>query len=127
MFPKPKHKRRKPKQWQRNHITKEEYQNTLDYFGDSCIICSGKPIELHHVTFRSSQGRGVYRNLFPLCKGHHLFAHEDKAFADYLREMKVENHGEHYYKDMYDLYEEGLIEEATQQHYENFMKSEEMK
>ena len=127
MFPKPQHERRKPKQWKRNHITKEEYRNALDHFGDSCVICNAQPIEMHHVVFRSSQGRGVYRNLFPLCKGHHLSAHEDKAFADYLREMKVENHGEHYYKDMYDLYEEGLIEEATQQHYENFMKLEEMK
>ena len=127
MFPKPQHERRKPKQWKRNNITKEEYRNALDHFGDSCVICNAQPIEMHHVVFRSSQGRGVYRNLFPLCKGHHLFAHEDRKFADYLREMKVENHGEHYYKDMYDLYEEGLIEEATQQHYENFMKSEELK
>lgn len=127
MIPKPKHKRRKPKQWQRNHITKEEYRNTLDYFGDSCTICNNQPVELHHLVFRSQGGRGVYRNLMPLCKGHHMLAHESRGYADYLREMRQEAHGEHYYKDMYDLHDAGLIEEPTQRHYEEFMKSEELK
>ena len=127
MFPKPKHKRRVPKQKQRNAITTPEYQKAVDYFGECCYICGLRPIEMHHIHHRSQGGRGTYRNLMPLCKKHHDKAHEERDFANYLRELKVEVFGIHYYKDRYDLHDEGLIDEPTEQEYEKFMKSEELK
>lgn len=127
MFPKPNHKRRKPKQKERGEITKAQRQLTLDWFGDSCTNCNGYPIELHHVVFRSQGGRGGYRNLMPLCKTCHTKAHTDRQFADYLREMRMEAFGQHFFQDMYDLEELGFIENATELQFEKFMRNEERK
>lgn len=127
MFPKPNHKRRKPKQANRGRITKAQYQLALDWFGDTCNYCNAKPIEMHHVVFRSQGGRGGYRNLMPLCKAHHVMAHTSREFADYLREERKEAFGEHFYHDMHDLYDMGLIWHSDETAFENFMREEENK
>ncbi|MDN4609151.1 HNH endonuclease [Sporosarcina highlanderae] len=127
MFPKPNHKRRKPKRGQRGRITKTDYKDALDWFGDSCTICNNKPIEMHHVIFRSAGGRNGYRNLMPLCKSCHAKAHADRQFADHLREMRQEAYGDHFFHDMHDLYDMGLIDEPTEQKFEAFMQKEERK
>lgn len=121
MFPKPQHKRRKPKRKDRGKITDKQYQLALGWFGDACSICNGSPVEMHHVTFRSQMGRGGFRNLMPLCKYHHTKAHQDKGFADELRDMRFEAFGKLYYTDAYDLHEIGLIDEPTETAFENYM------
>lgn len=118
--PKPKHKRRKPKRKDRGKITKYDYQQALDWFGDTCNICNSRPIEMHHIRFRSNGGRGRFRNLMPLCKFHHEQAHQDRGFADSLREERAEAFGEYYYADEHDLHEAGLIEEATEEQLNNY-------
>lgn len=125
MFPKPKHKRRKPKRGERGRITKEQYQLALDWFGDTCSYCNAKPIEMHHVVFRSAGGRGGYRNLMPLCKQHHAMAHSSREFADSLREEREEAFGKYFYMDMHDLYDKRLIRECDEQLFEQFMRKEE--
>lgn len=127
MIPKPKHNRRVPKQGKRGIITKDQYQEALDWFGDSCNYCGSYPVEMHHVTFRGKQGRGVYRNLMPLCKQHHMMAHSSREFADNLREERIERYGEYYYMDAHDLTYHNLIDEPSQAKYEAFMKSQERK
>lgn len=121
MFPKPNHKRRKPKRGKRGEITKEQYQLALDWFGDTCNHCNATPIEMHHVVYRSQGGRGGYRNLMPLCKSHHDMAHSSKEFADHLREERAEAFGEAFFTDEHDLYDAGLIGEATKANFENYM------
>ncbi|MBD7984438.1 HNH endonuclease [Sporosarcina sp. Sa2YVA2] len=127
LFPKPNHKRRKPKRGQRGRITKTDYQQALDWYGDSCTICNNKPIEMHHVVFRSQGGRNGYRNLMPLCNACHTKAHVDREFADELREMRQEAYGDHFFHDMHDLYEMRLIQERDERLYEEFMRKQEIK
>ena len=121
-YPKPNYKRRKPRKRERGQINKKQYQLALDWFGDTCTICDSKPIEMHHVTPRARAGRGGYRNLMPLCKTHHLKAHSDANFGDSLRDERAEAFGKLYYTDRFDLHELGLIEEPTEEHYENYMQ-----
>lgn len=120
-FPKSTYKRRKPKQKDRAAITKKQYNLALDWFGDTCSICNGAPIEMHHVVFRSQQGRGGFRNLMPLCEYHHKLAHRDRGFADELRDMRFEAFGKLYYTDAYDLHDIDLIDEPTESVFENYM------
>lgn len=119
--PKPMYKRRKPRKRERGQVNKKQYQEALDWFGDSCSICGNTPIEMHHVTFRSQGGRGGYRNLMPLCNYHHRLAHQDSNFADELRDMRYEAFGKLYYTDRFDLHELGLIDEPTEQAFESYM------
>lgn len=119
--PKPKHKRRVPTQKQRNAISKEQYQLALDWFGDSCSICNSKPIELHHIRYRSAGGRGGYRNLIPLCKHHHDKAHKDAGFSQSLHQERVEAFGEYFYMDAHDLCYHGLIDEPSEEKFNQFM------
>lgn len=120
-IPKPDYKRRKPRKRERGQINKKQYQLALDWFGDTCSICGSAPIEMHHVTFRSQQGRGGFRNLMPLCNYHHRLAHQDSAFADELRDMRAEAFGKLYYTDRFDLHEAGLIAQPTELEFENYM------
>lgn len=121
LFPKQTHARRKPKRKERGAINKKQYQLALDWFGDTCNICGSVPIEMHHIVFRSNLGRGGFRNLMPLCNYHHRLAHQDRSFADELRDMRYEAFGKLYYTDAYDLHDIGLIDEPTEQAFENYM------
>lgn len=121
-IPKPNYKRRTPKRGERGRINKEQYQLALDYFGDTCTICNATPVEMHHVVYRSQGGRGGYRNLMPLCKSHHNQAHQQRAFADSLRQERLEAFGEHYYMDAHDLCYHNLIDEPSPEEFENYMK-----
>ena len=127
MIPKPKHKRRVPKQGQRGIITKDQYQEALDWFGDTCNYCNGYPVEMHHVVYRSQGGRGVYRNLMPLCKQHHQMAHNSREFSESLKEERTEVFGKHFYMDAHDLCYHDLIDEPSQDQYENYMRKQEKK
>lgn len=121
IVPKPNYKRRTPKRGERGRVTKEQYQLAIDWFGDSCNQCNARPIEMHHSRFRAQAGRGGFRNLVPLCKKHHQMVHNNREFADHWRTEREEAFGEHFYKDAFDLHEEGLIDEPTLQLFENYM------
>ena len=71
--------------------------------------------------FRSQGGRGKWRNLLPLCKEHHQAAHTGRELNDHLKEHMTKLYGPHYYKDEWDLNDEGLIDEPTKSTYEAFM------
>lgn len=122
-YPKPNYKRRKPRKRERGQINKKQYQLALDWFGETCNICGSAPIEMHHLRLRSQQGRGGYRNLMPLCKKHHMEVHADINLADQLRDERAEMYGKLYYTDRFDLHDLGLIEEPTEEAFENYMKN----
>lgn len=65
--------------------------------------------------------------MIPLCNTCHKKAHTDRQFADYLREMRQEAYGDHFFHDMHDLYDMGLIPEANEMEFEKFMRNEERK
>lgn len=104
----------------RGAISKTEYEKAVEAFGAVCAICGDNRIEMHHIRFRSQQGRGKYRNLIPLCKTHHNQAHQDRKFADGLREQRVEMYGSFFWADKYDLFKAGLINNTTDTEFEKF-------
>ena len=111
----------------RGNISKKDYQEAIEAFGECCIICNGYPIEMHHCTFRSKSGRSGYRNLAPLCREHHNLAHQKRKFADLLRDEREEMFGPFYAADKWDLYKKNLIPNCTDEAYEKFMVAEEKK
>ena len=122
-------KTKAPKRAKRGQISKEDYSTALEvntrYDGSyGCYVCGKNNIEMHHVMFRSQGGRGKWRNLLPLCKEHHEMAHKERELTDQLKEHLTKLHGPHYYKDEWDLYDEGLIDEPTVSKYEKFMEGE---
>lgn len=127
MFPKPSFKRRKPKRGERGRITQEQYQKAIDAFGEACVICGQLPIEMHHIRFRSQAGRGVWRNLTPLCGKHHKEAHTNSAFAILLRQEREERFGKYYYCDRFDLSDHGHIDGPCEKQFEEFMRNGEKK
>jgi len=116
-----------PSRKERTKITEANYNRMIEEFGDYCMACGYTPIAAHHLVFRSHMGTGNWRNLAPLCEKCHTRAHKQKEFADLLREMRAERFGEHFGKDVYTLFKEGLINNTTTEAYESFMKSEEEK
>lgn len=104
----------------RGNISKKEYEKAVEAFGAVCAYCGDPYIEMHHIRFRSHQGRGNFRNLIPLCKNHHNQAHQNRQFADSLREQRIEMFGEWYWADKYDLFKAGLITNTTESAYEKF-------
>lgn len=130
----PKRKRKKlevykgrviPKAKDRTKISKANYNRMIEEFGDCCMICGRKPIEAHHLVFRSQLGSGNWRNLAPLCPEHHRKAHKDYNFAEYLRQERAERFGPHFWKDKYALFKENLIPNTTDEAFEKFMGEEE--
>lgn len=134
---KPKYKERRPKKKknpylhrgriipsrkERTKITKENYMKMIEVFGEYCQECGHTPIEAHHIVFRSQFGSGNWRNLAPLCERCHKRAHREKEFADYLREKRAEQYSIHYWKDVYTLFKEGLVNNTTKEAYERFMQ-----
>jgi hypothetical protein len=116
-----------PKKKERTKISKTNYLRMIEEFGDSCLICKRKPIDAHHLVFRSQFGSGNWRNLAPLCKEHHMKAHKDYNFAEYLRQERAERFGSHFWKDKYTLFKEGLIPTPTDEMFERFMQEQEKK
>lgn len=116
-----------PPKKQRTKISKTNYQRMIEEFGERCLICGKTPIEAHHITFRSQYGSGNWRNLAPLCKEHHMKAHQDFEFAEQLREERRKRYGLHFGKDKYTLFKEGWIPTPTDEAYERFMQEEEKK
>ncbi|AWO74945.1 HNH endonuclease [Geobacillus thermoleovorans] len=139
--PKPKLKVKKPKKRKkpqtykgrvipsrkaRGSVSKREYTRMIEEFGNACLVCgSTYNIEAHHVRFRSQGGRGKWRNLAPLCKIHHQLAHQDRDFADWLRQEREARYGSWYWADEYDLFQAGLIPNTTKEAFEKYMEGEE--
>ena len=116
-----------PSAKQRGMISKKEYTKAIETFGDCCAICGNPYIEMHHIRFRSQQGRGKYRNLIPLCKIHHEQAHKDRNFAEKLKEERERIYGPWYWADKWDLFKAGMIQNTTDIEFEKFMTKEEEK
>jgi hypothetical protein len=128
---------KKPSLYQRGYFG-DDYDKMYEEHGQVCgerIVssyldgvppCSGG-LEAHHVKFKSGQGRGTWRNGRPLCNAHHRFAHANFWYAEKWRVIHEEKYGEHYFKDEWDLYKEGLITEPTKEAFESYMESFERK
>jgi hypothetical protein len=102
-------------------------EKALEVNGAQCKDpnCRLQAVNLHHAKFRSGDGRGKWRNAIPLCKKHHDQAHTLRKYADFLRSTLEAKYGPHYFKDEWDLWLAGLIQDPNKIDYEEFMKGEE--
>lgn len=117
-----------PKKSARGRITRKEYIKAQKAHGEYCFICQTTVgLEAHHIKFRSAEGRGQWRNIRFLCGEHHRGAyspHRDRNVRRALELMHEDLYGPHYFKDVYDLFKEGLVENTTPEAYEEFMQRE---
>lgn len=105
--PKPQHKRRVDKRIDRNKFTKHVRDQIKDHFEDTCQMCKGRGIHIHHVQPKGSgKGRGVFTNGLLLCNKCHKKVHEDDKLLRYWKEVFKEMYGPDYYKDEEDLQKE---------------------
>ena len=115
----------------RGQISKREYNEALKRHGEFCYVCGTTTnLEAHHVRFRSSQGRGVWRNIRFLCSEHHrgkYSPHQNLVLRRELEKLHESLYGPYYYCDKYDLFKMGLIPNTTDKEYEKFMSLEEKK
>lgn len=114
-------KRKKPKQKDRTRIKAKDYNKAIEVFGDICF-CGNPRVELHHIKFRSDNGKGKWRNLIPLCKIHHTLAHTDNQYRRHLEIQRMRMFGEFYWCDEHDLYEKGIISEPTEKEMEAYFE-----
>ncbi len=124
------HNRIIPHWKQRGKFSKQAVNDILRIWGEWCFVCGSPSYQIHHVYEKGfgKGGRGVKTNGLPLCQTHHTDQnhgiHHDRALYEKVREMFIQRFGEHYYKDMYDLWMEGHIENPTDELYEKFMVEE---
>lgn len=110
----------------RNEFSTAAREKIKKVFGLSCNDphCGRPAVDMHHVVYRSQSGRGVWRNGIPLCDLHHDKVHENKEYREMLTELRIIQYGPHFYKDKWDLWYEGLIDNPTNQALEKFMEDQ---
>lgn len=111
----------------RASISKTDYEKALEYWGGGCAETGRNDVEMHHVVFRSSGGKGGWRNLVPLSKELHMRCHKDREYADYWRAEMVKRFGDMHWSDRFDLFKAGLIPNATHEAFEAYMDWEQKK
>lgn len=114
----------------RGKISKKDYMKAIEAYGPYCAECQSPYIEMHHVKPKglSAGGRGVWRNLVPLCPEHHrgkTGVHQSKELMEKHQRRHEELYGPYYHCDKYDLFKMGLIPNTTDKEYEKFMEKEE--
>jgi hypothetical protein len=115
---------------ERGKFSRKTRNEILRIWGEWCYVCGSSNISIHHVREKGfgKGGRGVVTNGLPLCIKHHTDQnhgiHHDRKLYERVRQMFIDRWGEHYYKDMYDIWMEKHIENPTQELYDKFMRKE---
>jgi hypothetical protein len=86
-----------------------------EYYDNTCQVCGGKGIHLHHVCFRSQGGRGVFSNAMLCCNSCHKEIHLDNEKAQYWKEVYKKKFGSLYFMDKEDLEYKQLTQELQQE------------
>lgn len=104
MFPKvnKNHKRRVPKQKQRNEFSKEIRKKIFEDENNCCQMCGKKATQIHHVMPRGRSGRGVITNGMAICNGCHTLIHKDNELLDHWIGVYRISFGSDFYKDEWD-------------------------
>ena len=118
------HESKKPSTRRRNDFSSETREEIKNIWGHCCYVCESPQIELHHVKYRSASGRGTKRNGLPLCHFHHVNPthgiHNNRKFRNDITQIFIEQFGEDFYKDEYDLFAEKKIKEPTKEEMEKY-------
>ena len=125
------HNRKVPHWKQRGAIHKNERAEALRRYGEHCYICGRPHPEMHHIKEKGygTGGRGKWRNLIPLCYEHHrgtygVHGSKGNGLGERLEQLAIDQFGEWYWADEYDLWMAGHIENPTQELFEKFMEGE---
>jgi hypothetical protein len=113
--PKPSHNRRVKKRGDRSEFSKFVRDEVKEYYDNTCQVCGGKGIHLHHVCFRSQGGRGVFSNAMLCCNSCHKEIHLDNEKAQYWKEVYKKKFGSAYFMDKEDLEYKQLTQELHQE------------
>ncbi len=113
--PKPTYKRKAAKRGDRNKFSKYVRDQIKDHFEDTCQMCLGRGIHIHHVKFRSQGGRGVFSNGLLLCNSCHKLIHLNNELAKHWREVFKKKYGPLYFMDAEDLKNKQLTKELQQE------------
>jgi 5-methylcytosine-specific restriction endonuclease McrA len=101
--PKPSHKRRVPKRYDRGKFSKDTRQKILLRDDGVCQQCGGIGTQIHHVVPKGSgKGRGVYENGLTVCNDCHTQIHKDNDLLEYWIDVFTDKYGYGFWKDAYD-------------------------
>lgn len=115
-----------PSRRKRSDFSQDTKAEIREIWGDCCYICESPQVQFHHVKYRSQSGRGTKRNGLPLCNLHHndhtQGIHHNSKLRKRIEELFIRTFGEEYFKDEYDLYLEGKINEPNKDLLEEYFK-----
>lgn len=100
--PRPRHKRRVPKQRQRNAFSSKVRKQIMQDSDGACRSCGRRATQIHHVMPRGRGGRGVYSNGMAVCNDCHTKIHRNNDVLEYWIEVFRKKHGDNFYKDRWD-------------------------
>lgn len=101
--PKPEHKRRRSSS-ERAEFPVATRKQIIDFFRGVCAECRRQPgTQIHHIRFRSQQGRGVFTNGLLLCHECHTDLHRLNEIERKWQFWAEKKYGANYYKDEDDL------------------------
>lgn len=100
--PKTPYRRRKPNRRKRNNFSKKVREEILERDEGLCQQCGAEGTEIHHVRFRSQNGRGVATNGVLLCYTCHTKVHQNRDLALQWQKHYESYYGKDYYKDEWD-------------------------
>lgn len=101
--PKPKHKRRIPKRFNRGNFSKETRRKIMLRDDGFCRVCGGFATQIHHVQPKGSgKGRGVYTNGMAVCSDCHAEIHRDNDKLEFWQGIFEKEYGENYFEDEWD-------------------------
>jgi hypothetical protein len=114
--PKPKYKRRVKERKDRGKFPSVIREQIKDHFEDTCQMCGGRGIHIHHVQPKASGiGRGVFTNGLLLCNPCHKKVHADDKLLRYWKEEYRKKYGPLYFMDDDDLKMKYLTQELHEE------------
>ena len=100
--PRPRHKRRVPKQRQRNTFSSKVRKQIMQDSDGACRSCGRRATQIHHVMPRGRGGRGVYTNGMATCSDCHRRIHQDNKLLQFWISEYEKKYGKGFYKDEWD-------------------------
>lgn len=105
MIPKRPYKKTKPSLAQRGKFSEATITEILERDDYQCVVCSAPPVDIHHVRYKSQNGRNVVSNGVSLCRNCHEQAHSSSKLRYELEQRMIDMYGVDFYKDSWDLNE----------------------
>src|SRR5690625_4346796 len=100
--PKNPYKPRKPTNAKRGKFDEKTRKAIHERDNYSCRVCGIQASQIHHVKFKSANGRGVYTNDLTVFQDCLYDIHQHNEKAQYWQNKFQKDYGQDYYKDEWD-------------------------